>query len=121
MTVVVDGAGLPIKKQFLQRSFFPVGSDVCEGLGILRSSDDVRDMEIAQARAELVHGSTEFYNFLVNRVRWYVEGTDALEHMDEAVANQRDLSDHLSSFGLALLVDVFAPLWASQSGGTRYG
>jgi hypothetical protein len=102
----IIAAGLPLKKQFLQRAYYPFGSDVCEHMGITPASKDVTEMEEYQAVGEVKYAIEEFFDFVNERAQWYLAAKKALEEMDH-IKVERDLEDDLRAFALSILVEEF--------------
>jgi len=102
--MVVIAEGLPVKKQFLQRAFFPLGTQVCKEIGLVPPSEDVAESEQHQAYHELMAAGEEWGEFLRKRVEWYVQGLEAL-HSSGIGVTERELPDHIAAFAAAVMVD----------------
>lgn len=103
MELIVEG--LPVKKQFVSRAFFPFGKLACREMGLVPASPDVSQLEDGQAHAELHAVYDGAGDFLRQRVAWYVQAYEALLASDSPVSLERSLEDHLMAFGISVMMD----------------
>ncbi len=96
---------LSIKKQFLNRVFFPVGPHVCKLIGIMPSSPEVQEFEQVQSQQEVLTGVSVWSDFIMERARWYCQGVEALEGPEDSPVEPRTLEEHLCSFALSIMAD----------------
>ncbi len=101
---MTDLTVLPVKKQFLQRAFFPLGSEVCNAIGLVPSSEDVVELEQHHAYHELLAATHDFDKFVSARIHWYMQGLEALQSTGLPV-EERSLEDHLKAFATSVMVD----------------
>jgi len=104
MSAVTIVADLHTKKQFLQRAFFPLGTEVCSEIGLIPPSMDVAASEQNQAYGELMRAAEARMPYLLQRVEWYLQGAEGL-NASELPVEERSLPDHLMAFALAVLGD----------------
>lgn len=96
--------GLPIKKQFLTRAFYPYGPEACRALGLMPSSQDVAKWEADQAMHEVSSAAGSWSGFILSRVAWYLQANEALLSDHEEVA-ERTLEEHLAAFTMSVMID----------------
>ena len=100
--IVVEG--LPVKKQFLTRAFFPFGAHACKAIGIMPASTDVQEYENHQAQHEVMAAGSDFGAFILSRVEWYMKANEALV-ADHPEVQPRTLDEHLAAFTMAMMVE----------------
>ena len=101
MTIVAD---LHTKKRFLQRAFFPLGTEVCSEIGLVPPSAEVAESEQNQAYNEMTHSAQLHLPYISKRIQWYLQGAEGLA-ASELPVEEKPLGEHLLSFTLALMVD----------------
>ena len=103
--LVIDGVSLPAKKQFLVRSFFPVGHLATSAMGIMPASTEVTFAELKQAREEVTGCLEQWGTWIISRVNWYSQALEALmaDHGDDV--QERTLEEHLAAFAMSIMVD----------------
>ena len=101
MTTVAD---LHTKKRFLQRAFFPLGTEVCSEIGLVPPSAEVAESEQNQAYNELQHAAQIYLPHLTKRIQWYLQGAEGLA-ASELPVEEKPLGEHLMSFALAMMAD----------------
>lgn len=97
--------GLPIKKQFVSRAFFPFGALACREMGLVPASDDVAYHEATQAHTELHAVHDSFGEFIRQRILWYTQAYEALQAADTPRSMERSLEDHLMAFAISIMMD----------------
>jgi len=101
VTIVAD---LHTKKRFLQRAFFPLGTEVCSEIGLVPPSEEVAESEQNQAFSELTHAAHVHMPTLTKKIQWYLQGAEGLAASGLPV-EEKPLGDHLMAFSLALMAD----------------
>lgn len=101
MTIVAD---LHTKKRFLQRAFFPLGTEVCSEIGLVPPSEEVAESEQNQAYTEMGHAAQLYLPYISKRIQWYLQGVEGLAASGLPV-EEKTLGENLLSFTLAMMVD----------------
>lgn len=101
---MLDHDSLAIKRQFINRAFFPIGHLATKAIGIVPSSLDVASIEALQAKTEITTTAAVWSDLIMARVKWYKTAYESML-ADNPQIPERELEEHIAAFGMSLLID----------------